>query len=198
MPFLLRLVRSAFAPALLLFLAACPSLQLAEVSLKPDSMTATTFTLAAKAVVTETDETEGEGKQTPSGKGVVALRLPEGWTATQVRLMVPGEPNARALPAAPQMASAFADAFPQATGRWWAFSSPTQSIHKGTWSYGIEVDVAVPKKTREGVVGLTVGPLKEDTSDLPATAELRVDFKLKSVLVLSMPAETTTNSGLGM
>ncbi len=184
-------------------LAGCPTIKLGAVKAKEGSVSATGFTLQADVVVEETDETEGADQQRQSGRGLLGVHVPAGWTVTGARLRSPRETVDRALFASPQGAAAYAEAFPTTGGVWWGFASPTQEIPKGTWNYTLEVDVAVPKKTKGGALGLATSILNDDLSDLAAPAQFDVAIKGKSLEltprkakleVKEAPAAPTDNS----
>jgi hypothetical protein len=151
------------------------------VTAKPGSVSPTGFTLSAEVVVEETDETEGAEDQRQSGRGLLGVHVPSGWTVTAVRIRSPKETTARALFASPQGAAAYAEAFPTTGGVWWGFASPTQEIPKGMWTYALEVDVTVPKKTKTGDLGLSVSILNEDLSELSAPRQYGVALKGKTL-----------------
>jgi len=162
-------------------LVGCPTIKLGAVKAKEGSVSATGFTLQADVVVEETDETEGEEQQRQSGRGLLGVHVPAGWTVTGARLRSPRETVDRALFASPQGAAAYAEAFPTTGGVWWGFASPTQEIPKGVWNYTLEVDVTVPKKTKGGALGVATSILNDDLSDLSAPAQFDVAFKGKSL-----------------
>lgn len=167
----------------LMVLAGCPTLKLTKVMAKPGSVSATGFTLSAEVVVEETDDTEGEGQKRQSGKGLLGVQVPAGWTVTAARIRSPKETTDRALFASPQGAAAFAEAFPNTGGVWWGFASPNQEIAKGVWTYALEVDVVVPKKTKAGDVSLSASILSEDLSELTAPMQYGVTWKGKTLVL---------------
>ncbi len=171
----------AFSFVLLIAGAGCPTLKLGEVTVKPGSGSATGFTLQSTIVVEEVEETEGEDQSRQSGKGLLGLHLPAGWSVAAARMKAPTESTERILWAAPQAAGAFAESFPNTGGVWWAFSSPTQEIPKGLHTYQLEVDVVVPKKTKAGSLGLSVTVLSDDLTDLPAPLLYDAAIKGKNV-----------------
>ena len=166
---------------LLLLAAGCPTLTLGDVKIKPGSSSPTGFTLQATVVVEETDDTEGADQTRQSGKGLLGLHLPTGWSVTGARMQAPSESTGRTLWAAPQAAGAFSESFPSTGGVWWAFSSATQEIPKGKHTYGVEVDVVVPKKTKRGDFGLSATILSDDLKDLPAPVAFDLTITGKSV-----------------
>ncbi len=180
-----RSLRGLVALAFILLVAAagCPTLKLGEVRVKPGSSSKTGFTLQTTILVEETEETEGEDKSRQSGKGLLALHLPAGWTVSGARMKAPTESTVRALWAAPQAAGAFSEAFPQTGGVWWAFSSATQEIARGAHTYELEVDVVVPKKTKEGSFGVSVTVLSDDLKDLPAPVAFEVALAGKNFVL---------------
>jgi len=175
--------RTRFLAALLLSLllvaVGCPTLKLGEVKVK--SSTATTFTLEATVIVEETDDTEGPDQTRQSGKGLLGVHLPAGWTVAAARMKAPNESTDRTLWAAPQAAGAYSESFPNTGGSWWAFSSATQEIPKGLHTYSVEVDVVMPKKTKAGALGLSATILSDDLKDLPAPVAFDVGVKGKTV-----------------
>ena len=173
--------RSCLLLLLLALLAGCPKLNLGTVSVVPGSASPTGFTVQVAVQIEETDETEGEDQQRASGKGLLGLHLPAGWTVTAARMQSPQEDTARALFAAPQAAGAFAESFPRTGGVWWAFSSATQTVPQGIWDYTLELDVVVPKKTKAGSLGLAVTVLSDDLKDLPAPAGFDVSIRGREV-----------------
>ena len=175
--------RSWILPFFLLpaFLVGCPALSLQDVSIASVAPGPNQVTLKGNVVVTETDETEGEGKTAPEGRGVVALHLPEGWRAVTARIQVPGESTVRGLSPAPQVGVQYTEAFPKTGGVWWAFVTTEQKIHQGTVSYPIEVDLEYPKKVKDGLVGISVSPLQDEPKDLAAPALYRVDVRARTL-----------------
>jgi|GEM_PF-2496631 len=166
-----------------LLIAGCPTMKLGKVAAKPGSVSATGFTLTAEVMVEETDDTEGEEQQRQSGKGLLGVHLPAGWTVTAARMRAPKETTDRALFASPQGAAAYAESFPNTGGVWWGFASPTQEVPKGQWLYTLEVDVTVPKKTKGGDLGLAASLLNDDLSELSAPEQFAVAIKGKSLVL---------------
>lgn len=170
---------------LLVLLAGCPEVRLRDLAFKPGSLKAGKFTLAGTIEVVEPHgATEGEeGSHEPAeARGLVALYVPEGWRVPQARILVPGETAWRALVPVPQAALAVAEAFPTVPGQWWAFATGTQRIEQGQHSYGLEVDLDAGKKTKEGPLGISVGPFSDGSAagggtDFAAPAEYRVILK---------------------
>ena len=173
----------AFALVLLVAAVGCPTLKLGEVVVKAGSGSATGFTLQTTVIVEETEDTEGEDQSRQSGKGLLGLHLPAGWTVSAARMRAPTESTDRALWAAPQAAGAYAEAFPHTGGVWWAFSSATQEIAKGLHTYKLEVDVVVPKKTKAGALGVSATVFSDDLEDLPAPIAFDVAIKGKNVSI---------------
>jgi hypothetical protein len=165
----------------LLVLAGCPTLKLGRVATKAGSVSPAGFTLTAEIIVSETDETEGADQQRQSGKGLLGVHVPAGWTVTAARLRAPDETVDRALFAAPQGAAAYAESFPTTGGVWWAFASPTRDVPMGDWTYNVEIDVAVPKKTKTGEIGISASILSDDLSELSAPRQFGVTLKGKAL-----------------
>ncbi|MCO4768656.1 MAG: hypothetical protein KDA24_01405 [Deltaproteobacteria bacterium] len=167
----------------LVLVMGCPTIKLGAIKAKPGSVTATSFTLVADVEVEELDETEGEDQQRQSGKGLLGVHVPAGWSVVAARVRSPKETVDRALFASPQGAAAYAESFPTTGGVWWGFASPTQEIAQGKWSYTLEVDVVVPKKTKMGDMGVAASILNDDLSDLTAPQQFGVAFKGKDLVL---------------
>lgn len=170
-----------------LLLQACPTITLSSVAIKDGSVTATGFTLTAEVVVEEVDETEGEDATASEGRGLIGLDLPAGWTVTGARIKSPQEGSTRTLIATPQAAAAFGEAFPLDPGQWWAWATITQSVPKGRWIHQLELDIEIPKKTKGGPIGLSVGAFSEDMKEL--VAPTWYDAKLKARRIVLTPRD---------
>ena len=166
--------------ALFFLLVGCPELSLGPLTVKDGSVDATKVTLTAEITVTEADETEGADQQRQSGRALLGVQLPAGWTVTAARMRSPRETVDRALFASPQGAAALAEGFPTAEGVWWGFTSPSQEIPQGSWPYSLEIDIERPKKAKAGLVGVSVSVLNDDLSDLSAPRQYDLAFKGKS------------------
>ena len=177
-----RFVLLSFLIALPLVLAGCPTLKLGKVGIKDGSVSPKGFTLTVGIEVEETDETEGEdeagtARQRQSGKGMLAINLPPGWKIVGARLQSPLEDSPRSLNGLPQSAASVAEIFPEEGGNWWAFGSNTVDVPKGNWAFPVELEIVVPKRTKEGRVSVLANVLSDDYSDLPGAK--RYEIKLK-------------------
>lgn len=160
-------------------LAGCPTVVLSNVGLKDGSVSPAGFTLTATVIAEELDDTTAEGATPTEGRGLIGVLLPAGWKVTAARMKSPTEGSVRTLVGVPQAAAAYGHSFPQDPGEWWAFASNTQAISTGRWTYEVELDVTVPKKTKGGLVGVSAGVFNDSFDELPAPAKYDVVLKGK-------------------
>ena len=171
-------------------LAGCPTLKMGKVGVKEGSVSPKGFTLTVDIEVEETDETEGEDesgspRQRQTGKGMLALNLPAGWTIVSARMQSPLEDSVRALNGLPQSAAGVAEVFPDEGGNWWAFGSNTVAVPKGNWTFPVEIEIAVPKKTKGGQLSVLSNILSDDFSDLPAAKKFDIGLKGRKATISS-------------
>ena len=189
--------RSLLVLPLLALLTACPTVKLGTVAVSDTAPKKGTFTLAMDVVVEETDPTDGENGQPASGRGVMGLHLPDGWSVVAARMKSPTEPVMRRLYPSPQSAGVFADTFPTVEDPWWAFSSPEQTIQQGKHTYRAEYDILVGGKAKAGDIGLLMTILQDDMTDLPAPSEFSVAMKGKKAVLKSKGTGAAATPGQG-
>ena len=177
---------------LVIALAGCPTIKLGDVAVKGGSVSSTGFTLTADLLVEEKDATEGEDSTPQTGRGMLALNLPVGWTVAAARVKSPQESAVRTLVPVPQAAIAHAETFPLESGAWWAFASNEQAVPQGAWTYPVELDITIPKKTKSGAFGLSAGIFKETLDELVAPAKFEITFKGKKATLSRVDGGATS------
>jgi hypothetical protein len=164
--------------ACLLFIPACPTLKLGAISVRSGSVGATSLILDLSVLVEETDPVgTPDGGEPQSGRGMVALELPIGWTVTRATMSSPLEQTPRALIPAPQAAVAFGEAFPETGGAFWALASSTQTIPQGSHAYPVEIEVSFPKRSKGGKIGIAAAIFQDQMTDLPAPQEFELAIR---------------------
>ena len=115
-----RLLLAGASLLALLVVMGCPTLKLGNVAVKEGSVSPAGFTLVAEAIVEELDETEGPDQQRQSGRGLLGVHLPAGWSVSGARMRSPDETVERALFAGElevdELPSRWADAYEEHLG----------------------------------------------------------------------------------
>ncbi len=185
---------ACFVALLAVFLVGCPVIRIAKVEIKPDSISETQLTLTVSIKVDETDDPVNEEGQQEGGRGLVGVWLPQGWNTIDARVKITGQDSLQSLEPIPGVASYFPVSFPYVPGAWWPFATACQYIPEGSLEYVVEVDIAIPEGTKNGIVGIIPTVYQENLNARNPT-EVHLDLEAgtavieKPELPIAEPAE---------
>ncbi|MCP4601738.1 MAG: hypothetical protein GY847_14685 [Proteobacteria bacterium] len=174
------------------FLIGCPSLRVAQISLKPNSIAPSRFTLQAHVEVVEEEPTVDDDGKLAGGRGVLGIWLPFKWAATAVRLSGPGDTAYVELAAITDAEGHFPPPFPYTPGSWFAFVSGCNNIGKGTWIYDVEIDIQGDTSEISITLGVAAALFNEEGSNGPVPTEVQVDLANGTAKVRQPPAAPST------
>jgi hypothetical protein len=170
-----------FAAAL--FVSGCPTIQVADVGIKPATLVDESFTMTVSIVVDEPDDPVDKGGQQAGGRGLIGVWLQDGWKATRARVRLLGKTESEELEPAAETVDSFPASFPYAPGNWWLFASTCQYVPQGASQYVVELDVEIPRDAKNGIVGI-IPAVYSEKLELPDPIEAHIDLDKQTASIL--------------
>jgi len=133
----------------LAFVVGCPTIQIASVSVA--KLGKNRIQLVVEVDVDNTANDAG------AASSKFAVALDPTWSIEQIRYAIPGEPMTRTARQAPGVAAGTDWTYTTSNVTWWGFNTAEHVVPAGRHIYRVEIDVAVPRKTRTGNLVLVVG-----------------------------------------
>ena len=174
------------ATLLAVLLPGCPSFQLTQVEIAPDSIDGQSFTLTATVSVTEEDPPVDDGNLA-GGRGVLGVWLPPDWTATGARVKDPDSGAFTDLIAITDAAGHFPPSFPRVPGSWFAFVSMCDNVPEGTSTYQLQIDIEGQGTETVVTLGVAVAMFNDAGSNGPVPREISVDLGAQTATVRQLP-----------
>ena len=135
-------------------LIGCPTIQIASVTVA--KLGKNRIQLVVEVDVDNTANDAGEA----SSK--LSVALDPTWKIEQIRYAIPGEPMVRSARPTAGVAAKTDWTYTTEDVTWWGFNTAEHTVPAGRNIYRVEIDVAVPKKTRTGKLIVVVGDAGPD------------------------------------